>query len=45
MDVTHLLLFTPAASGSEFDVMQDPVSCLTFLNRIRQHIQKNRPSI
>ncbi len=45
LDASHLLLFAPTESGSEADLMRDPVVCLILLKRIYQHIQKNRPSI
>lgn len=45
LDVSDLLLFVPAASGSERDLMRDPVVCLILLKRIFTHIQQNRPSI
>ncbi len=45
LDASHLLLFVPAESGSETDLMRDPVVSLILLKRIYQHIQKNRPSI
>lgn len=40
----ELLLFLPAESGSEADLIRNPVVCLSLLKRIHTHIQKHRPS-
>lgn len=45
LQIPDLLLFVPAESGSEADLMRDPVVSLILLKRIHTDIQKNRPSI
>jgi len=45
LQVPDLLLFVPAGSGSESDLMRDPVVCLILLKRIYTHIKNNRPAL